>query len=280
MAQQSPAEIQALIRESLGLQPKQEAVETFPVEGHLCDFPTWSYSKKRSSIKRLQINYEDGSYFVLDAPKGMPGPSFAGYLDVLLYYGQRDLFVQDHVEMSAYAILQKLGISTEHGSSYENFYRDMVKAFAVVMESDRFIDPITKTRSHRKFFRILDTMDIAKSRRSVSRFTFHKVFLESFRSGYLKRLDLDYCLDLDRKNKPLARFLYSHVTKRLGDKSIYTRNRLGFVSDIGLQHWLETPGKVRERNIRQVLYPALDEVKGHGFAAWHTDDHANLVFVP
>ena len=75
------------IRESLGLAPLPEAQPTVPVEGHVCDFPLWSYSKKRSGETGLRISYEDGSFFKLDAPKGMPSPRFPGYLDVILFFG-------------------------------------------------------------------------------------------------------------------------------------------------------------------------------------------------
>ncbi len=77
----SGQEVKKLIRESLGLPPIHESAPTFPVEGHVCDFPIWSYSKKRSVITSLSIAYEDGSYLIIDAPKGMPGPTFPGYLD-------------------------------------------------------------------------------------------------------------------------------------------------------------------------------------------------------
>src|SRR4029453_8188032 len=89
------------IRASLGLPPKPEVKPTVPVEGHVCDFPIWSYSKKRSSITPLRIDYDDGSFFELDAPKGMPSPSFPGYLDVILFYGQRDLFIREYVGVLA-----------------------------------------------------------------------------------------------------------------------------------------------------------------------------------
>jgi hypothetical protein len=79
----SRQEVKKLIRESLGLPPVNEPPPTFPVEGHVCDFPIWSYSKRRSTVTLLRIDYEDGSYFELDASKGMPGPSFPGYLDSL-----------------------------------------------------------------------------------------------------------------------------------------------------------------------------------------------------
>jgi hypothetical protein len=123
-------------------------------------------------------------------------------------------------------------------------------------------------------------MDIAKSRKTVSRFTFHRVFLASLRAGYLKRLDLDYCLHLDRTNKPLARFVYAHVAKRLGEKPLYMRNVYGFLGDVGLGYWLAYPAKIREHNIRTTLYPTLEAIKGHGFSTWHTDNRGNLVFIP
>jgi hypothetical protein len=87
-------EVNAAVRESLGLPPKPEPQPTVPQEGHICDFPIWSYSKKRSTLTKLTITYEDGSFFQLEAPKGLPGVSSPGYLDILLYFGQRDLFRQ------------------------------------------------------------------------------------------------------------------------------------------------------------------------------------------
>ena len=80
-------EVNAAVRESLGLPPKPEPQSTVPQEGHICDFPIWSYSKKRSTITKLMITYEDGSFFQLEAPKGLPGVSSPGYLDILLYLG-------------------------------------------------------------------------------------------------------------------------------------------------------------------------------------------------
>jgi hypothetical protein len=77
----SSQEINKQIRESLGLPPKPEKIQTFPQEGHVCDFPFWSFSKQLSTLTKLRIDYEDGSFFELDAPKGMPSPSFPGYLD-------------------------------------------------------------------------------------------------------------------------------------------------------------------------------------------------------
>src|SRR2546422_507879 len=79
---------------------------------------------------------------------------------------------------------------------------------ALMIKTDRFIDPVTRQRTHVTYFRVLNSMKLAKQRKETSRFYFNEVFLESLRSGYLKRLDFDFCLYLDRETQPLARFLY------------------------------------------------------------------------
>ena len=48
--------------------------------------------------------------------------------------------------------------------------------------------------------------------------------------GYLKRLDFDFCLSLDKQGEALARFLYGHLLKRIDEKSIYQRSLIGFLS--------------------------------------------------
>jgi hypothetical protein len=108
------SEVKRQIRESLGLPPIPEMKPQVPVGGHVCEFPLWSYSKKRAGLTRLHIAYEDGSFLTIKAPEGMPGPRFPGYLDVILFYGQRDLFLQDHTTLSVYAILSNSRCSPTH----------------------------------------------------------------------------------------------------------------------------------------------------------------------
>jgi hypothetical protein len=50
-------EAKAATRQSLGLPPVEESKPTVPVEGHVCDFPLWSFSKQRSSERELHITY-------------------------------------------------------------------------------------------------------------------------------------------------------------------------------------------------------------------------------
>jgi hypothetical protein len=122
-------EVNAAIRQSLGLPAKTEPVPTVPQEGHVCEFPFWSFSKQRSSEKKLHITYEDGSFLTIRAPEGMPSPGFPGYLDVILFYGQRDLFLQDHTSLSVYSILKTLEMDPHHSGNYAHFRRDMQRAF-------------------------------------------------------------------------------------------------------------------------------------------------------
>jgi hypothetical protein len=119
-------------------------------------------------------------------------------------------------------------------------------------------------------------MRLAKSRSDVSTFYFDDLFLASIRAGYLKRLDWEYCLYLDRQGESLTRFLYGHLLKRIGEKSVYTRNRHGFLRDIGLGYLLNGESKRIGEVFRRTVYPAMDLLKGMHY---ETDDRGNLVFI-
>ena len=271
-------EVKAAIRQSLGLPLKPEPVPTVPQEGHICDFPIWSYSKRRATVTKLRIDYEDESFFELTAPEGMPSPRFPGYLDCILFFGQRDLFLKEHTSISVYAILKTLGLDPTNGGNYAQFRRDLHRAFVLYMATDRFRDPATRQRSHIDYFRVLQRMKLAKNRKDVSTFYFDSLFLASLRSGYLKRLDFDFCLHLDREGEALARFLYGHLVKRIGEKSIYQRRMTGFLNDIGFSQVTE-PKRINER-LKRVVFPALDLLKGKVIRHYGTDDRGNLFFIP
>lgn len=273
-------EIARQIRESLGLPPKPTVTPTVPIEGHVTDFPIWSYSKYRSAITKLRIVYEDSSFFELEAPKGMPSPCFPGFLDCILFYGQKDLFIKEHTAISVYQIFKTLQMDAGNGGNYAMFRQDMKRAFALYMVTDRFRNPETKQRSHVEYFRVLRRMSLAKSRRDTSTFYFDDLFLASLRAGYLKRLDFDYCIWLDKQNKALSRFMYGHILKRLGEKSVYTRNLMGFLRDIGLGHVVEFEPKRRNETLKRIVFPALDTLKGEVLRCYETDDRGNIFFFP
>jgi hypothetical protein len=273
-------EIQRQIRASLGLPPVPEAKPTMPVEGHVCEFPLWAFSKQRSTITELHIPYDDGSFLTIKAPEGMPGPRFPGYLDVMLFYGQRDLFLQDHTSLSVYSIFQTLGMDPTNGMNYARFRRDMHRTFTMYMVTDRFRHPATGERSHVHYFRVMRTMALAKNRREASVFRFDDLFIASLRSGYLKRLDWEFCLWLDRQQAALARFLYGHVIKRRGEKSLYPRNLVGFLRDCGLGYMADLEPYRRNARLQESVFPALDLLKGHAIRTYELDDRGNILFFP
>jgi hypothetical protein len=119
-----------------------------------------------------------------------------------------------------YSILKTLDIDPGDGRTYEHFRQDMRRTFALSLITDRFRDPVSGERSRVDYFRVLRRMRLAKSRQDTSTFYFDDLFLASLRSGYLKRLDWEYCLSLDRDSKPLTRFLYGHLLKRIGEKAV------------------------------------------------------------
>jgi hypothetical protein len=273
-------EVQRQIRASLGLPPLPEATPTMPVEGHVCEFPLWAFSKQRSTLTELHIPYEDGSFLTIEAPKGMPSPRFPGYLDVILFYGQRDLFLQDHTAISVYRIFQELGMDPTNGMNYTYFRRDMNRVFSVALITDRFRNPETGQRSHVDYFRVMRRMKLAKTRREVSMFHFDDLFIASLRSGYLKRLDWEFCLSLDKRCEALARFLYGHLMKRIGEKSLYPRNLLGFLRDVGLGYIAELETYRRNARMRDVVFPALDLLKGQAIRSYELDDRGNILLFP
>ena len=114
----------------------------------------------------------------------------------------------------------------------------------------------------------------------MSTFYFDPLFLASLRAGYLKRLDFDFCLHLDRQTQPLARFLYGHILKRIGEKSMYPRNFIGFLRDCGLGYIADLPNYRRNARVRDIVFPALDLLKGEAIRSYEVDDRGNIFFIP
>jgi hypothetical protein len=65
----------------LGIAPLPEAQPTVPQEGHVAEWPLWSFSKRQSTVTWLRIDYEDGTYFQLDigfVPYAARGRAYSG----------------------------------------------------------------------------------------------------------------------------------------------------------------------------------------------------------
>ena len=211
---------------------KKKGPTTFPIEGNVCDIPFWSYSNKRCKEKELHIKYKDGTYTTIKAPLGFLSPKFPGFLDVMLMHCQRDLFNVNYAQISVYKILQELGLNTEGGYYYKAFTTDMEKAKSMFVKTDRLTVPVktvdkktgkektTYERDYDSYYSIFDDFHIAKRRTKPSFFCFNSRFLNNLRQNYLKRLDYRFCLELDKNDEALARFLYQHILKRVGKNII------------------------------------------------------------
>jgi hypothetical protein len=78
--------------------------------------------------------------------------------------------------------------------------------------------------------------------------------------------------------KPLARFLYGHLLKRIGDKSLYMCRVAGFLTDIGFGHLTRLPPKRQQEHLKRMVFPALNLIKGQAYCAYELDGQGNFVF--
>ncbi len=243
------------------LVPVRSQIEsTLIMEGNTCEFPLWQYSKYKSNLKHVRIDYSDGSYVEIDTPNGYPGINFPGYIDVLMAEGQDLLYKQSFVEMSVYDIFKKLGKDPHNGGNYKIFRKDMEKCFKLSVKTDRFRDPDTGERSYTTYFRILNQMELARRRNQTSKFYFNEIFVKSIRAGYFKQLDLDFCIELDKNNQALARFLYQHIIKRIGKDMYYIRDFNEFLNDVGLGYVNNNPLKDKRKFLKLTFFPAINTI--------------------
>jgi hypothetical protein len=251
-----------------------------PSEGHVCEWPLWAFSKKQQTVTRWRIAYEDGTYVQLTAPAGLPSVRTPGYLDVLWLYGQQDLWRGACVAMSVDRVLSHVQQGPVHSKQYRGVVRDMQRLFALALETDRLLDPMTQARRHTASFRVLDGLELARHAQEESRFYFNDHVLRSLRSGYFRRVDFDFCLALDRQEAPLARFLYTYLVQKLGEQQPYCRSLAGFVTDIGFGAWARLPRKRQTARVTRTVLPALALLKGHAYAHYALEEEGTLVFYP
>ena len=90
----------------------------------------------------------------------------------------------------------------------------------------------------------------------------------------------DFCLSLDKQGEALARFLYGHLLKRIGQKSIYQRSLIGFLSDIGFGYLAAEEPMRRNERLKRTIFPALDLLKTHVILSYELDDRSNIFFLP
>ena len=114
-------------------------------------------------------------------------------------------------------------------------------------------------------FHIIESYEINDSRHAkgqlelpYSRFTWNEIIFKNFRSGYLKRLDLDFYLSLRHAT---SKRIYRFLDKRFFHKPEWTFPLRTFACEhVGLSRAYSDAGKFKEK-----LQPAIEELQAVGF---------------
>lgn len=191
---------------------------------------------------------------------GLPTASDDEVLLGLMKLTVDDGFKQRKVFFSRYELLRILRWTTE-GRSYTRLQRALDRLSGVrIKATNAFYDNEAKSHSTRNFG-IIDAYEINDGRATEAKpsfFEWSEAMFKSFQVGFIKKLDLQFYLDLSSAiSKRLYRFL---------DKHFWYRSRL-CMNLFVLAH--EKVGVSRNyryaSSLRQQLDPALSELKEHGF---------------
>ena len=247
-------------------------------EMNLAEFPLTVLSTRTgSSQKTLEfkdiLHGKNGellerSWIITGADKfGLPTSSDDEVLLGLLKLTVDDGFRDRKVHFTRYELLRILRWTTE-GRSYQRLQKALDRLTGVkIKATNAFYD--NEVRSHStKHFGIVDAYEINDGRTldpKPSFFTWSDVIFNSFKVGYIKKLDLDFYLDLKSAvSKRLYRFL---------DKHFWYKSKLE-ISLFTLAH--EKIGVSRNyqfaSSLRQQLDPAFDELKSLGFLSGYEYD--------
>jgi len=237
-------------------------------EMNLAEFPLTVLSKRADpSVKTLEFSdYVKGKngevinrqWIITGADKfGLPTSSDDEVLLGLLKLTADDALQSRKVHFTRYELLRILRWTTE-GRSYTRLQNALDRLSGVrIKASNAFYDNETKLHSTRNFG-IIDAYEINDGRDTrPSFFTWSEVLFKSFQVGFIKKLDLDFYLDLQ---SAVSKRLYRYL-----DKHFWYRSRVQ-VNLFTLAH--EKIGVSRNyvyaSSLRQQLEPALEELKEKG----------------
>jgi hypothetical protein len=237
-------------------------------EMNLAEFPLTVLSKRADpSVKTLEFSdYVKGKngdvinrqWIITGADKfGLPTSSDDEVLLGLLKLTADDGVQSRKVHFTRYELLRILRWTTE-GRSYTRLQNALDRLSGVrIKATNAFYDNETKLHSTRNFG-IIDAYEINDGRDTrPSFFTWSEVLFKSFQVGFIKKLDLDFYLDLQ---SAVSKRLYRYL-----DKHFWYRSRIQ-VNLFTLAH--EKIGVSRNyvyaSSLRQQLEPALEELKEKG----------------
>lgn len=237
-------------------------------EMNLAEFPLTVLSKRADpSVKTLEFSdYVKGKngdvinrqWIITGADKfGLPTSSDDEVLLGLLKLTADDGVQSRKVHFTRYELLRILRWTTE-GRSYTRLQNALDRLSGVrIKATNAFYDNETKLHSTRNFG-IIDAYEINDGRDTrPSFFTWSEVLFKSFQVGFIKKLDLDFYLDLQ---SAVSKRLYRYL-----DKHFWYRSRIQ-VNLFTLAH--EKIGVSRNyvyaSSLRQQIEPALEELKEKG----------------
>jgi len=253
---------------SAGHTPTPAANKLSRDEMNLAEFPLTVLSKRSDpSVKTLEFSdYVKGKngevvnrqWIITGADKfGLPTSSDDEVLLGLLKLTADEGVQSRKVHFTRYELLRVLRWTTE-GRSYTRLQNALDRLSGVrIKATNAFYDNETKLHSTRNFG-IIDAYEINDGRDTrPSFFTWSEVLFKSFQVGFIKKLDLDFYLDLQ---SAVSKMLYRYL-----DKHFWYRSRIQ-VNLFTLAH--EKIGVSRNyvyaSSLRQQLEPALEELKDKG----------------
>jgi hypothetical protein len=235
---------------------------------NLAEFPLTVLSKRADpSIKTLEfsdtVKGKNGDvinrkWIITGADKfGLPTSSDDEVLLGLLKLTADDGLRSPKVHFTRYELLRILRWTTE-GRSYVRLQNALDRLSGVrIKATNAFYDNESKLHSTRNFG-ILDAYEINDGRDTrPSFFTWSEVLFKSFQVGFIKKLDLEFYLDLQ---SAVSKRLYRYLDKHFWYRSRMQVNLFVLAHEkIGISR-----NYVYASSLRQQLEPALEELRDKG----------------
>jgi hypothetical protein len=235
---------------------------------NLAEFPLTVLSKRADpSIKTLEfsdtVKGKNGDvinrkWIITGADKfGLPTSSDDEVLLGLLKLTADDGLRSPKVHFTRYELLRILRWTTE-GRSYVRLQNALDRLSGVrIKATNAFYDNESKLHSTRNFG-ILDAYEINDGRDTMpSFFTWSEVLFKSFQVGFIKKLDLEFYLDLQ---SAVSKRLYRYLDKHFWYRSRMQVNLFVLAHEkIGISR-----NYVYASSLRQQLEPALEELRDKG----------------
>lgn len=240
-------------------------------EMNLAEFPlTVLSTRANASLKTLEFSDtvigRNGErvtrqWIITGADKfGLPTASDDEILLGLLTLSVIGGFSSRKVHFSRYELLRILRWTTE-GRSYSRLQKGLDRLSGVrIKATNAFFDNDSKAHNT-KNFGIIDEYEINDGRDPIGKpsfFTWSEVLYDSFRSGFIKKLDLDFYLDLQ---SAVSKRLFRYLDKHFWYRSVIHINLFTLAHEkVGISRNYRYVS-----SLRQQLDPALDELVSRGF---------------